>query len=202
MSRSMPPMKGRIYVNRLTYKMSVIAGRIILSYLVRLILEYLNTVHSWRIFLYFDSFLRPSSLAMFNTTVFFALLLSCCLSLANASQVPLERIMSGVITQCTVNNTAALTFVRRSYLRLPLLFMRLTSFSPSIFRMMVLTSICTTCSSVISTMHWSCTLGRILLRLSKMLTPKGLSFSVRETLTSIQCQILCLNTFLFFSFPI
>ena len=44
------------------------------------------------------------------STVFIALLLSCCLSLA--SVIPLERRTTGVITQCTVPNTVALTFVR------------------------------------------------------------------------------------------
>ena len=141
---------------------------------------------------------------MFNTSVFFALLLSCCLSLANASQVPLERIMSGVITQCTVNNTAALTFVCRSYLRPVHLFhfylWGWPLFLPHFLGWWSLHLFVRHVLHVISTMHWSCTLGRILLRLSKMLTPKGLSFSVRETLTFIHCQILCLNTFSFFPF--
>ena len=58
-----------------------------------------------------------SSLAMFNITVFIALLLSSYLSLAIA--IPLERRTDGapgVITKCTVPNTVALTFVRRSCL--------------------------------------------------------------------------------------
>ena len=56
------------------------------------------------------------------STVFIALLLSCCLSLA--SVIPLERRTTGVITQCTEPNTVALTFVRSC---LPPLSMRLTS---------------------------------------------------------------------------
>jgi len=47
---------------------------------------------------------------MFNiaVAVFTAVLLSCCLS--GASVVPSERRANGVITQCTVPNTVALTF--------------------------------------------------------------------------------------------
>ena len=63
------------------------------------------------------SFLPPSSLLpghVFHLTVFIALLLSFCLSLASA--IPFERRTTGVITQCTVPNTVALTFVRRSCL--------------------------------------------------------------------------------------
>jgi hypothetical protein len=49
---------------------------------------------------------------MLNTTVFIALLLSCYLSLASA--IPFQRRAGGIITQCTVPNTVALTFVRPS----------------------------------------------------------------------------------------
>ena len=135
------------------------------------------------------------------TTVFIALLLSCCLSLA--SVIPFDP-TTGVITECTVPNTVALTFVRS--------FMFATSspsidvadlffffFSASFFRMTVHTTICTTmffkssqpCSE-------SCILGRILLRLSEMPTQKEPSFSVREALTFIHCPFRCLNIFLFF----
>ena len=62
---------------------------------------------------------------MFHLTVFIALLLSYCLSLASA--IPFERRTTGVITQCTVPNTVALTFVRRSCCHL---FMRLTFYFP------------------------------------------------------------------------
>jgi hypothetical protein len=65
---------------------------------------------------------------MFTAAVSVALLLSC-LSLANA--IPFERRANGVINQCTVPNTVALTFVRRSCL--PPLFMGLTSFFCPLF---------------------------------------------------------------------
>ena len=89
-----------------------------------------------------DLYLTPSSLAMFHLTVFIALLLSCCLSLASA--IPFERRTTGVITQCTVPNTVALTFVRRSCLppvyEADFFFLYPASF----FRMTVHTNICRT----------------------------------------------------------
>ena len=119
------------------------------------------------------------------STVFIALLLSCCLSLA--SVIPLERRTTGVITQCTVPNTVALTFVRS--------FMFATSFdeadlkkknfSPHFYRMMVHTSICTIYFFMLSqpAVHWNpVLLGRMLSTLSKKQMQKELSFSVREAL--------------------
>ena len=135
------------------------------------------------------------------TTVFIALLLSCCLSLA--SVIPLERRTTGVITQCTVPNTVALTFVRS--------FMFATSFdeadlkknnfSPHFYRMMVHTSICTIYSFMLSqpAVYWNPVfLGRMLSTHSKKQTQKELSFSVREALPFLFHCSFPLSEFLFF----
>ena len=137
---------------------------------------------------------------MFNIAISIALLLSFYLS--GASAVPLERRANGVITQCTTPNTVALTFVRRSRFKfatcstlLPLLLALYLWGWPqifyAIFRMTAHTSICmTTLHNIITTVHWSCILGRILLRLSMLLTQKELSSSVRKAFNVCTLPIL------------
>ena len=109
--------------------------------------------------------LPPSSLLpghVFHLTVFIALLLYYCLSLASA--IPFERRTTGVFTQCsTVPNTVALTFVRRSCL--PPVYE-----ADSFFRMTVHTYICTSYSSC---RHNRCVLIPVFLREDVVTTLKN-----------------------------
>ena len=155
MSRSMPPMKGRIYVlNRLTYIMSVIAGRI--NFIISSSSNTGISQHGSLTFILdeFSYILIPFFVLPpwpCLTLVFF--LLSCSLvvylwpmrvkSFGKNNEwgdYPVYGKQHRCVNFC-------MSFIFATCSSLPLLFMRLTSFSPSFFRMMVLTSICTTCSS-------------------------------------------------------
>ena len=113
-----------------------------------------------------DSGVNPSSLAMFHLTVFIALLLSCCLSLASA--IPFERRTAGVITQCRVDFC---TFATCSTF-LPAIWEAdfFFLYPASFFRMTVHTNICTTYSSC---RHNHCALIPVFLRKDVVTTLKN-----------------------------